>query len=221
MIQLPIVTQWSIFTPTVYRMLERKYVDSFFETGEINLSSFLAFSKHTDEERKDKEGNNILCGRGDKSTVYASVENGDDAFVLCGTSAKPSKELLASFGCDAAIQIFNTTGFGSVLSRYVPGIRQGCEGYCYYTDSAIECKLGDFELEQLQKNPEDKKLSLNKLGGLILNMAGQAVFFRKKVIFCHQLEYRWVWITGRHQEHNLTIIAPEAREFCLPYYPDE
>lgn len=221
MIQLPIAFQWSIFTPTVYRMLERKYVDSFFETGEINLSSFLVFSKHTDEERKDEEGKNILVGRGDKSTVYALVENGDDAFVLCGTSGKPTKELLESFGYDAAIQIFNTTGFGNELSKFVPGFRQGFEGYCCYTDSAIECKLGDFELKLLQENSKEENLSLNKLGGLILNMAGQAVFFRKKADHRHQLEYRWVWVTGKLQEQNLIIKAPEAREFCLPYYPDE
>ena len=55
---------WTMFTPTVFRLMEREYVERFFETGELMLSSFLRFSQHKDEERNDKEGEHIIVGLG-------------------------------------------------------------------------------------------------------------------------------------------------------------
>lgn len=220
MIQQAILTPWSIFTPVVFRMMNRQYVQQFFETGELMLSSFTRFSLHTDEERKDQEGKNVLVGRGNASTVLAATQHGSDAYIMCSAACRPSIELMHAFGADAAIQIFDTTSFGSVIAKHIPGVRQGFEGYCYYSDTSLEVKLNDFDIEHLKAHPEDQNLDLNKIGGPVLNMAGLSVFFRKKTRFQHQLEYRWVWTTSQTTIDTLVIHAPEAREFCLPYYSD-
>jgi hypothetical protein len=219
MIQNAIMTPWSVFTPTVFRMMKREYVERFFDTGELMLSSFEHFSLHKDEERKDdKEGWNIIVGRGNNSTVFAVTGHGRDAYVLCSTACYPTEELMEAFEADAAIQIFDTTNFAFALTKHIPGVRQGFEGYCFYADRSIECKIGDFDIEHLRSHPEDKNLDLNKVGGMALNMAGQAVFFRKRTSFRHQLEYRWVWITSQVTTDTLIVHVPEAREFCLPHY---
>ena len=44
---------WSNRSPRVYRFLEKQYVEAFFRTGALRLSSFARFSKHTDEQRLD------------------------------------------------------------------------------------------------------------------------------------------------------------------------
>src|SRR3979409_246337 len=40
MLQQRFLAQWSVFTPIIYRMMERQYVDLFFDTGELLISSF-------------------------------------------------------------------------------------------------------------------------------------------------------------------------------------
>ena len=217
MIQQGFVTPWSIFTPTIYRMMGRQYVDNFFSSGELMISSFARFSKHVDEERKDEEGKHIICGQGTKATVFAVTGHGGDAYVLCGSLVK-DPSLMDSFGCDSAIEIYDPTGFASMVSRHILGVRQGFEGFCCYKDGPIECKIGDFELEQLRSQSSGENLDLNRLGGFVLNMAGNAVFFQKKLSFRHQCEYRWVWITDHPVSESVVIKVPDARQFCAPYH---
>jgi hypothetical protein len=220
MLQQGFMTQWSVFTPIVYRMMRRSYVERFFDTGELLVSSFDWFSKHADEERKDKEGWNVVCGRGAKATVFAVTGHGREAYILCGTAVKDGS-LMERFDADAAIQIYDPTAFASVLTRHLPGVRHGFEGFCYYIDGPIECNIGDFELDQLKGQATGKNLDLNRVGGFMLNMAGMAVFFRKATKFRHQLEYRWVWITDHPVAEPIIIRLPEARKLCTPLYAEE
>lgn len=220
MIQQGFITPWSIFTPTAFRLMPRKYVDAFFATGELRLSSFRAFSKHKDEERKDAtEGDNVIVGRGPATTIFARTVHGSDAFVLCATACPPTRDILERFGSDAAIQIFDTTGFAAAVAKFVPGMRQGFEGYCHYSDGAIEYKIADVDLEYFKLNKDAKELDLSKMGGYLQNLAGNAVFFRKRSEFRHQLEYRWIWLTSAPQD-VLMIEIPDARNFCLPWYAE-
>jgi hypothetical protein len=115
-----------------------------------------------------------------------------------------------AFNADAAIQIYDSTAFASVITRQLPGGRQGFEGFCYYIDGSIECNIGDFELDQLRQN-SGGNLDLNRLGGFVLNMAGLAVFFRKALKFRHQLEYRWAWIIDHPVTDHIIIHAADAR----------
>lgn len=216
MLQRGFVTQWSIFTPIIYRMLERQHVERFFETGELLVSSFSRFRQHADEERRDDEGYNILCGRGTKQTVFAVTGHGHNAYILCGT-ATSDNALMERFGADAAIEIYDPTAFASVVTRHIPGARQGFEGFCYYIDGSIKCNLGDFELDQL-RGAAGHTLDLNRVGGFALNMAGLSVFFRKATKFRHQMEYRWTWITDHEVNESLVVHVPEARTFCAPLY---
>ena len=108
-----------LMTPVVFRMLERPWVDKFFETGELRLSSFAQFAKHTDEQRKDKEGNNTITLRGASTTGFARIHgSGSNAYVLCATALEPSQTLLKAFNNDAAIQIFDAMGFAPYRNRF-------------------------------------------------------------------------------------------------------
>lgn len=220
MIQTNIVTPWSIFTPCVFRMMEKKYVDLFFETGDLMLSSFSRFSQHEDEERKDDEGWNIIRVIAPNTMIWAVTGHGSDAYVLCGTSIKPDSEMLDRWKVDAAIQIFDTTAFAVEVARHIPGLTQGFEGYCYYSQGPIETKISDIQMEYFKNHPEDQHLDMNRLAGFGLNVAGQAVYFRKHLKYRHQMEYRWVWLTSQKAEDTLIIRVPRAREFCLPWYAD-
>jgi hypothetical protein len=210
------MTQWNIRTPIVYRYLPRQYVDEFFGTGAIRLSSFSEFSKHPDEEKGDAgEGKHIIVGKGTKQTVFAVTAHGHDACVL-SCSAILSDELMERFNCDAAIRVKNTTAFALAIARQLPGLRQGFEGSCYYRDGSIEADIGDFELDQLRTSPGEASLDLGKLGGFALSMAGAAVYFKKREVYQHQSEYRFIWLVDHEVPGPVAVICPEARSFCEP-----
>ena len=44
---------WKAILPPVYRYLPMRFVDAFFETGSLRLSSFKQFAMHVDEARLD------------------------------------------------------------------------------------------------------------------------------------------------------------------------
>jgi len=208
--------QWGYHRPVVFRYLERCYVDRFFETGELRLSSFATFATHKDEHRQDSEGKNLIVGRGPNSTTYAVVEHGSDALVLCGSASRNPK-LFRTFNTDAAIQIFNTTGFGQAVASKIAALKFGLEGHCYYTNFAIETKVDDHLLRGVQSG----QYSINTLLAAINTVAGTGVYFRKRLRYRRQHEYRWVWVGSSPAPATLTIEVPEARRFCLPAYRDE
>jgi hypothetical protein len=51
MITLPTVKPSNIVLPIVYRYLEKKYIDLFFDKGIIRLGSISTFREHPDEIR--------------------------------------------------------------------------------------------------------------------------------------------------------------------------
>lgn len=198
------------------RFIDRQHVDTFFKTGEIRLSSFTRFSGHKDEQRRDSEGRNIILGRGPNSTIYAVVEHGMDAWVLCGAGAR-DPSLFRKFDADAAIQVFNTTGFGYAIAAKIPGLKAALEGYCYYTDHAIEAKVDDSLLEKVKVGA----ISMTQMAAELNEIGGATVFFRKRLKFRRQHEYRWIWLTKERVDDTLTIQVPEARQYCLPAYRHE
>jgi len=206
-------------------MLERRWVDKFFETGELRLSSFAKFHEHADEPRSDsKEGNCAITLRGQATTGFAVIlGNGSNAYVLCATSLEPSQTLLQSFGCDAAIHIFDPIGFANAVSHHVPGFRSGFMGHCAYRARSIQVKVPDVDIESFRTSSGSNAIDLNKAGAFFLSAAGAAVYFRKAATatFIEQAEYRWVFLTSRAVPPTITIHAPEARQFCLPWYQPE
>ena len=74
--------------PVVYRFDKEEHVDSFFETGELQLSSFEQFSKHEDEQKRDIwEGRNVnVIYTNSGKTSFVSSEHLNHSLVLCGAS---------------------------------------------------------------------------------------------------------------------------------------
>ena len=126
---------WRIRTPRVYRYLGQRFVDEFFDSGALRLSSFRQFSAHKDELRLDTNEGKVYyisrTGADGGQTVLMEVDYGHDAYVLCG-SMTPTQELMASFACDSAIVICDTTAFAREVAKAVPGFRAGVEGPCSY-----------------------------------------------------------------------------------------
>ena len=65
MITLNFQKNWHIRTPHLFRYMNREYIEKFFDTGKLMLSSFRRFSEHDDAMRNDGiEGKNVVSVRG-------------------------------------------------------------------------------------------------------------------------------------------------------------
>jgi hypothetical protein len=92
MVTLQFVKPSNIVLPNVYKYLEKKYVDLFFEKGIIRISSFLRFQEYPDEIRGDvSEGKGAVVSKGgDGFQFIGATEAGKDCYIL-STSIIESK----------------------------------------------------------------------------------------------------------------------------------
>ena len=182
-IVVTLASEWAIRRPFLFRYLDRSFVDQFFDSGTLRLSSFSAFSKHEDEERLDpNEGMGILENvdhEGEGQTIFAAMGQGHDAYVLCG-SAIHSSDLTQAFQADSGFRINDQTAFGVAVAQSIPGFRTGREGACIYTDRKIvKRQAGKLDLDSMRVSPERKELDMEKLFGSMFGMAGDDLYFLK------------------------------------------
>lgn len=208
--------------PRVYRFMQQSYVDRFWETGELMLSSFCRFSKHQDEMRQDgSEGSVYLVHRtseGDGQTLVVEADFGHDAYVLCG-SLLPSTDLMRGFGENSGIVIRDPESFGKAVASALTGYVRGFQGPCSYQSRRIvEQDLGFLNFGVDQDTKDHSLLDPQALSFALSNLINPDVYFLKHDHFVAQAEWRFVWIVDHPVKENLIIQIPNARKFCSPWH---
>ncbi len=241
-ITIPFVTSfWNISTPTLFRYMEKKYVENFFKDGSIRISSFDQFRKHKDEQRLDVGEGRIMvahnfptANEGKGQAVDAWVLYDKKAYVL-STSIIFDKKLMKSFNTNSYLRIHDSTNFGMEIAKKIPGLTTAFEGFCLYQKNKILYQDLNIDLKQFQKQP-DKKVSdmkllkqlpglpdgqidneeydMGKIGQFLVKNAQHYPLFMKSKSFIKQAEYRFVWLTSIEPEDYLDIKAPEAIRRC-------
>ena len=216
---------WQHRSPRVYRFLNRCYVDDFFDTGKLRLSSFAQFRKHTDEQRLDPgEGTvTLLCRQSETNTESLLVRAlvGTDAYVL-STCLVPSAEIMANFGSDSAIVIRDPVGFAEAVGAVLPSFRHGFDGPCSYQSRRFvygDLSRLDASIEAhkaFDTSPSDPAYA-DRMGELIGAVAQRDPYFLKHHAYMHQNEWRFVWLVNHTHQDVLFVTAPEARQFCEPW----
>ena len=216
MITIPVlVRNWNIKTPEVFRYLDQIYIDEFFNSGRIRLSTFMQFKKYPDEQLGDKtEGKNVLFGFGDGKTIVALTQHGINSFILC-TSTVGNNELMKTFKTNGYFKITDTTGFGAAIANRLPNFIGGIEGFCKYSDQRnIQRSLPEFKFDDLKTDTEAENLSLEKMFDLTSQIGREDVFFIKQVSYKQQNEYRFVWNVSQQVDESIIIECTEAIKFC-------
>lgn len=201
------------YIPMVFRYMNTEFVDEFFATGKLRLSSFKKFHQHEDEQRGDKsEGNNMIHARaGDLSSV--SVEStGSNAFVLC-TALLLDDELMKDFESNDCLIIENPIAFINCVASKVPEFQRTLFGPCMYqSNKIIQSQVTPFKLEDLQI---EGGIDATELFKISQKAGGDHVYFAKKSEFKNQHEYRFLWFSMLDDiPDELFVEIPEAREFC-------
>lgn len=206
--------QWNVMLPRVYRYEDKEWIDKFFETGELRLSTFSKFSTYQDEQRGDtSEGLNILHGRGSNHEVFMVAGLGHSSLILC-TSTKLDQQLATAFERDGAFEIMDTPAFAREISRQLPGFRHGAEGPCIYTDGKILRRKIDFDMEKFRA--PDGNMDMAMLPHLQQQIGGLEQLFNKDQRYSQQAEYRLAWELDSLPANYIDIRAPLARQFCRP-----
>jgi hypothetical protein len=212
---------WRVLLPPVYRYLPKEYVDRFFDTGELRLSSVALFKQHKDEARADSdEGGALIAGLGGGKHLLASVSTGQQSYILCGSHIL-SATIMNSFpGCDAAIEIASVPDFGQEIARQLAGFMSGISGYCIYANNRILVRHLDHVPFPLPPG-EGEDVPVEMIAGA-LNAIGQGEeLFLKHSKFSSQAEYRLIWNIDKPSQDHIFVVAPQARAFCRRVSPEE
>jgi hypothetical protein len=211
---------WNVVTPSVFRYEDERWIDEFFNTGKLRLSTFKKFATYADEIRGDTSEGKASCygETQDNKSVVVFQAQGTSAAVLC-CSHRLDHQLREGFQRESAFEITNTLGFSSEVSRQLAGFRHGIEGSCIYrSDASINRAIDfDFDKYKLPDGNFDMKMIFdagNQLGGAELLLL-------KRKHYERQQEYRLLWELDAIPADYIDVVAPLARQYCRKVDPNE
>jgi hypothetical protein len=203
----------------IYRMMsKREYLEEFWRSGALRISTLSACKKHEGLQGDKREGDNALCStRPDGTTIVTGYEVGADTYILCGTVAD-TPENRKEFKADrtGAIKITDPYRFGLAIGAAIPGVIRGQAGYCDYKNARLQ-HFEDGTPEAHAHASIDFKSgeNLHKFRALA---RGDEIFL-KTLEYQSQEEFRFAWYqSGAISADFVDIVCPDAREFCEPVW---
>jgi hypothetical protein len=188
-------------------------VDEFFNDGIIWLPSFKKLREHSDESRRDIAEGRVKMEIEVPNAHHAVIAtNAQDAYVLCAVTVE-SGNAKNHFKADSGFRIKDTLAFADCISRQIPGLVGGIQGFCSYRKNTLLQKKLDvpFKPPESYKNPEEFASEYESFIG------AQSIdaFFIKASEYSYQCEYRFIWfVQGVEKEDYKKLCCPEATKFC-------
>jgi len=217
MITAQIAKPYHFLQPIVYRYMPQEYIDLFFETGKLRLSSFSSYTKYEDTVKGDKgEGFNIATATSKKEnySLYAVVGVGTNAYSIC-TSTILDENLKQKFDCDGVFKIKDSQSFGLAVANKILGFIEGMQGLCQYVDIRSTKKtIESLDLDEMRISPDKKELDMGKMLQKVNEANSIDSFFMKPLSYQYQSEYRFIWLVDKKNNDFLDIECPEAIQFC-------
>jgi hypothetical protein len=218
---------WELRIPSVIRYMNTNFLEDFFESGKIMLTTYERCRNHEDQIRRDtKEGRcsfNLTHGNIGVSGIHTA---GTHSYMLCG-SIEESSDLMNHFCADNYLIINDIFGFSDAISRYIPGFVNGKFGSCVYKDdrlfdtqtkiptvpdhSRLLASAQNGNSENLEK--EFHRMN-NELYDNVAKELADTAYFVKEKYFAEELEFRILWTTPYKTLEPLHIKCPEAIRFC-------
>ncbi len=220
------------YTPRIFRYMDKKFVDKFFETGELRLSSFEAFSRLENANLRDeKEGNLKLTVKYGDKVAEAEMGFGQDAFVLCATTLNTEQEdTKNTFGHNCGFSIEDVNGFiNAVINAFhTMCIKKGDKvhrlqvenvqhGPCMYLLSrehdALIIENNGNSLTEFLCGGND--IVVDDMIKTFSQYAGEHGMFLKLADHKDEHEYRILWhIEMDEVPPEIFISVPEAIKYC-------
>ena len=140
----------NIALPVIYRYMDKKFIDLFFDKGILRISSFKKFKQYPDEIRGDKsEGGGSFETISKEGTQFILMTDvGQREYVLC-TSLFQSEDIKKQFGVDSWFKIIKPLEFSAAISNSINGFTQAFLGFCNYQEyRIIKKQIHDFSMKE-------------------------------------------------------------------------
>jgi hypothetical protein len=200
--------------PYLYRYEDKKYIDDFFDKGQLLISSFKQYKAYQDNQLGDKEeGQSMNIGTTDHDKQFMTFTTvGHNDYCFC-TSTILDKGLYSIFKRESAFRIKDPINFILEINRSLLRVREVLYGNCIYLNERIlKKKIGNVTIDHMRDDKEPDKISLEKIMGLPIH--GPESYFLKQIHYQTQSEYRIIWKTDREVAGNIVINCPEAVKYC-------
>lgn len=203
--------------PSIYRFMDKKYVDRFFENGELRLSTYRRTRQLEDANRRDEgEGNNWLFGGDGRRRLEAKTEVGSNAYLLCSSLSRNHVKPDGT-AYNSCLFIEDPTRFFEIITDKLmqeePSLSAALRGPCVYNDKNIVKKIEESMMANLFNLPDEQVVS--SLMYMTNFVGGNQAYFTKDMENAWEAEYRMLWLLDKNiDEEHRTIFVPEARDIC-------
>ncbi len=204
-------------TPILYRFIEEQYVDEFFKTGNLKLTTFENCKKLEDDNRKDtKEGQSELYGYDGNIKMQISFGVGSDAILLCTSLCSKYKDKKGTI-YDKYIEIFDAQGLLFAIAEQLTKngyvIKNILFGPCFYTKKEFHNSVcSDKFREKLDK---EKVFDWDEMTKIANTIGGNNMFFQKPIKKRKENEFRLLWIVDNiKKDQDIFVTIPHPEAFC-------
>ena len=205
--------------PILYRFLDLKgeYVDLFFETGNLKLSTFENCKKLEDENRKDtKEGQSELFGYDGDIKMQIGYGVGSDAILLCTSLCSEYKDDKGAI-YTKFIEILDVQGLLFAIAEQLTKngyvIKNILFGPCFYTKKEFHNTVcSDKFREKLDK---EKVFDWDEMAKIANTIGGNNMFFQKPIDKRLENEFRLLWIVDNiKKDQDIFVTIPHPEAYC-------
>ena len=205
--------------PILYRFLDLKgeYVDLFFETGKLKLTTFDNCKNLEDEIRKDtKEGQSELFGFDGDIKMQISYGVGSDAILLCTSLCSEYKDdkdaIYTKF-----IEIFDVQGLLFAIAEQLTKngyvIKNILFGPCFYTKKEFHNSVCSEKFRE--KLDKEKVFDWDEMTKIANTISGNNMFFQKPIDKRLENEFRLLWIVDNiKKDQDIFVTIPHPEAFC-------
>jgi hypothetical protein len=200
--------------PFLYRYENKNYIDTFFENGDLFISSFHNYKKYEDNELGDThEGSSMNIAKSDNDlNIISYVTAGMNEYSFC-TSTILDESLLDTFSRNSVFRIKDPLNFILEITRSLQRVHQVMHGHCLYLEQRMLTKnVSEVNMDSLKA--EEGGISFDKLMQVSNYVQGMDAYFLKQNKHQHQSEYRILWQTDREVKNGIVINCPEAIKYC-------
>jgi hypothetical protein len=204
---------WRTRVNPVFRLLDdKRWLDNFFEKGELALSCLSNFKNYAEEYQGDKdEGIGLVwynATNGDTNAVF--YEAGLNAHVFC-TTHEINEKIISDFNAVGCIKIHNPNYFALDIMRSLGNCTQGISGSCIYANSRAFNRDTPNMKEILKKGDH---LNNSEFFEEFRTSTIEHELFLKLEKYKYQNEHRMLWFSDTQIKDTIVIKCPDAVKYC-------
>ena len=203
----------------LYRYLEREFVERFFDTGELMLSSFVRCRAIEGARQDSREGRSNFSVLDGQRGLYGVSNSGSRTHFLC-TSRLLSEGLMKKFLVDDFFIVKRPLHFAYALAEVMQDLVSFEFRDCIYTNTGPEVQSHkpiflpnpNFEVESECIEWAERQQA--HLSEMVRQSFGSSFLFAKRLSYQEEAECRFVWTLGSQTTEQLLVSCKDAVAYC-------